>query len=159
MHIKEPLLLFGKISPCGGSGFPLSLSEWSSTIGLTPYNRKYNVLSASLNKKNSFLPSVLGSLKTYSLHYFTEVERSLMVRWVVGSILHRVDPLSYFSFQPVHHDWCTKGRGMCYPVCGMVHIKEPLLLIGKSSLCGGSGFPFSLSEWSLTICPTPYNRR
>ena len=23
-----------------------------------------------------------------------------MVRWVVGSILHGVDPLSYFSFQP-----------------------------------------------------------
>ena len=40
----------------------------------------------------------------------------------------------------------NKGRGMCYPVCGMVHIKEPLLLIDKSSLCGGSGFPFSLSE-------------
>ena len=39
---------------------------------------------------------------------------------------------------------------MCYPVCGMMHIKEPLLLIGKNSLCGGSGFPFSLSEWSLT---------
>ena len=89
----------------------------------------------------------------------SEVERSLMVRWVVGSILHGVDPLSYFSFQPVLHDWCNKGRGMCYPVCGMVHIKEPLLLIGKSSLCGGSGFPFSLSEWSLTICLTPYNRR
>ena len=70
-----------------------------------------------------------------------------------------VDPLSYFSFQPVLHDWCNKGRGMCYPVCGMVHIKEPLLLIDKSSLCGGSGFPFSLSEWSLTICLTPYNRR
>ena len=87
----------------------------------------------------------------------SEVERSLMVRWVVGSILHGVDPLSYFSFQPVFHDWCNKGRGMCYPVCGMVHIKEPLLLIDKSSLCGGSGFPFSLSEWSLTICLTPYN--
>ena len=41
----------------------------------------------------------------------------------------------------------------------MVHIKEPLLLIDKSSLCGGSGFPFSLSEWSLTICQMPYNRR
>ena len=85
----------------------------------------------------------------------SEVERSLMVRWVVGSILHGVDPLSYFSFQPVLHDWCIKSRGMCYPV----HIKEPLLLIDKSSLCGGSGFPFSLSEWSLTICLTPYNRR
>ena len=74
-----------------------------------------------------------------------------MVRWVAGSILHGVDPLSYFSF------WCNKGRGMCYPVCGMVHIKEPLLLIGKSSLCGGSGFPLLLSEWSFTICVTPYN--
>ena len=88
-----------------------------------------------------------------------------MVRWVVGSILHGVcvcvcvDPLSYFSFQPVLHDWCNKGHGMCYPVCGMVHIKEPLLLIGKSSPCGGSGFPISLSEWSFTICLTPYNRK
>ena len=60
---------------------------------------------------------------------------------VCGSILHGVDPLGYFSFQPVLPDWCNKGRGMCYPVCGMVNIKEPLLLIGKSSLCGGSGFP------------------
>ena len=67
--------------------------------------------------------------------------------------------LSYFSFQPVLHDWCNKGCGMCYPVCGMVHIKEPLLLIDKRSLCGSSRFPFSLSEWSLTICLTPYNRR
>ena len=75
-------------------------------------------------------------------------------------ILHGVDPLNYFSFQPVHHNWCNKGRGMCYPVCGMVHIKDPLLLIGKSSPGGGSGFPFSLSsEWSFTICPTPYNRK
>ena len=62
-----------------------------------------------------------------------------------------------FSFQPVLHDWCNKGRGMCYAVCGMMHIKEPLLLIGKSSLCGGSRFPLSLSEWSFTICLTSYN--
>ena len=74
-------------------------------------------------------------------------------------MLHLISPLSYFSFQPVLHDWCNKGRGMYYPVCGMMHIKEPLLLIGKSSPCGGSGFPFSLSEWSFTICLTPYNRR
>ena len=60
--------------------------------------------------------------------------------------------LSYYSFQPVLHDWCNKGCGMCYPVCGMMHIKEPLLLMGKSSPCGGSGFPFLLSEWSFTIC-------
>ena len=44
--------------------------------------------------------------------------------------------------------------GMCY---GMVHIKQPLLLIGKSSPCGCSGFPLSLSELSFTVCPTQYN--
>ena len=44
-------------------------------------------------------------------------------QWVVGSILHGVDPLSYFSFQPVLHDWCNKGCGMCYLVCWMMHIK------------------------------------
>ena len=40
----------------------------------------------------------------------------------------------------------------------MVHIKNPLMLIEKSSLCSGcSRFPTSLSEWSFTICPTAYN--
>ena len=70
-----------------------------------------------------------------------------------------VNSLSYFSFQPVLHDWYNKGRGMCYPVCEMMHIKEPLLLIGKSSPLGGRGFPLSLSVWSFTICLTPYNRK
>ena len=82
-------------------------------------------------------------------------KRSLMVRWVVGSILHG-GPIAQLSFHPVLYDWCNKGRGMCYPACGMVHIKEPLLLIGKSILCGGSGFLLSLSEWYFNICLTPY---
>ena len=56
------------------------------------------------------------------------------------------NPMNYFSFQPVLHDWCIKGRVMHYHLCGIMHIKEPLLLIGKSSLYGGSGFPISLSE-------------
>ena len=29
----------------------------------------------------------------------------------------------------MHGDWCNKGRGMWYPVCAMMYIKEPLLLI------------------------------
>ena len=41
---------------------------------------------------------------------------------------------------------------VCYPVCGIMHIKEPLLLIRKNSPYGGSGFPLSLSECSFTIC-------
>ena len=112
------------------------------------------------NALDTFLLMVILASEIFlTQNNYKLVERSLMVRWVVGSILHGVDPLSYFLFQPVLHDWCNKGHGMCYPVCGMVHIKEPLLLIDKSSLCGGSGFPFSLSEWSLTICLTPYNCR
>ena len=82
-----------------------------------------------------------------------------MLQCVIGSILHGVDPLSYFSFQPVLYDWCNKGSGMCYPICGMVHIKEPLLLIGKSSQCGGSGFSLSLSMRSVTIYLKPYIRK
>ena len=64
-----------------------------------------------------------------------------------------VDPFSYFLYQPVLHNRCNKGVYMCYLVCVIVHIQEPLLLIGKSSPCsGGSRFPLSLTEWSFTIC-------
>ena len=34
---------------------------------------------------------------------------------------------------------------MCNPVCGMVHIKEPLLIIGMSSSCRDRGFFHPLS--------------
>ena len=63
-----------------------------------------------------------------------------------------VDPLSYFSLQPVLHNWCNKDRGTCYPVCGMVHINEPLLLIEQT--CNWSGCPrqpcakTACSEWA-----------
>ena len=44
---------------------------------------------------------------------------------------------------------------MYYPVCGIVHIKDSLLLIEKGNPCGGgSGFPLLLSEW-FTICMKP----
>ena len=72
-----------------------------------------------------------------------------------GAMGHRIDPS--WGGAIVLHDWCNKGCGMCYPVCGMVHIKEPLLLIGKSRPCGGSRFPLSLSVWYFTICLMPYN--
>ena len=50
-----------------------------------------------------------------------------------------VDPLNIS-----HYSQCSM-TGMCYPVCGVVHIKEPLLLIRKSSPYSvGSEFLFSL---------------
>ena len=47
------------------------------------------MLSASLNKPFSFFPS--------------EIKQTTLI----------MDPLSYFSFQPVLHDWYNKGCGMC----------------------------------------------
>ena len=67
-------------------------------------------------------------------------------------------PLGYFSFQPVPTTGVTKVV-VCAILCRMIHIKEPLLLIGKIKSCGGNVFPLSLSEWSFTICLTPYNRK
>ena len=46
VHIKDPLLLTEKCSPCGSSKFPILLSEWSFTTCLA----LLNVLSALLNK-------------------------------------------------------------------------------------------------------------
>ena len=50
---------------------------------------------------------------------------------------------------------CSKACGMRYPVCGIEHIIQPLLLIGKNNQCGGSGFPLS----RYPNGPLPYVRR
>ena len=90
--------------------------------------------------------AISHSRQDNTCHVLRYTSRLFMVTW------HQI-----YGKGPLH-DWCNKGRGMCYSVCGMVHVKEPLLLIGKSSPCrGGSGFPFSRSEWSFTICLMPYN--
>ena len=78
-----------------------------------------------------------------------------MVQWVVGLILHGEEPIELFVVPVSSPQLCNKGRGMCYPVCGMVHIKELLLLIGKSSPCGTSRFPLS----HYLSGPLPYNRK
>ena len=67
-----------------------------------------------------------------------------------------VDLLSYFLSQPMLHNWCNKGFGMFYIVCGMVHLKDSLLLIRKSSPCGSSRFSLSLFQSSSTTCPAHY---
>ena len=73
MHIKEPLLLIGKRTPCSVSRrFPLSLSEWFFVIGLTPYTSKLNIsfllhrAGVSLNI-HSFIHSFLLQISNYSV--------------------------------------------------------------------------------------------
>ena len=129
--------------------------QWgsSSRLSLPCLNSAFHFFT--MLYKGAFSPSVTTMSSWISLRC-----NSVVRAFAHGAMGLWIDPSwSYFSFQPVLHDWCNNGCGMCNPVCGMVHIKEPLLLIGKSSLCGSSGFPFSLSECSLTICLTPYNRK
>ena len=87
------------------------------------------------------VPYYMSYKKTYPSICISTFSYCLLI--IVSFHLPVSPIISYFSFQPVLHIWCNKGRGMCYPVCGMMHIKEPLLLIGKSSPGGGSGFPLS----------------
>ena len=55
-------------------------------------------------------------------------------------------PLSFFLFQSVPHGWYTKGFGMYYPLCGMVHIKDPLHSVKKNiPLIAAVGFLCQLS--------------
>ena len=66
-----------------------------------------------------------------------------MVLWVIGSISHG-GPFELL-FLPVLHSGCNKHRGICYTVCGMMHVKDPLLLIEKSCpYSGGSRFPLTI---------------
>ena len=91
----------------------------------------FSKLHARANCFKTKLHVILWVFSDLGARCSSEVERSLMVRWVVGSILYEVDPLSYFSFQPVLHDWCNNGRGMCYPVCGMEHINRAALAVNR----------------------------
>ena len=66
------------------------------------------------------------------LDYRLDVVPSSVLQQLVETIKTKYTQLlKRLSFQPVLHDWCNKGRGICYSLCGMVHIKEPLLLIEK----------------------------
>ena len=85
---------------------------------------------------------------------------SSMVRaFAHGAMGHQINPSCWTLWAISRSSQCSMTC-VCNPVYGMMHIKEPLLLIGNSSPCGGSGFPLLLSdssEWSVTICLTPYN--
>ena len=79
MHVKEPLWLIKKSSPCGGSGFPLSLSGPLPCVRCHITVNK-NVLSASLNK--TFLSLFIGARCS-----------SLVRAFAHGAMGHQMDPL------------------------------------------------------------------
>ena len=110
-----------------------------------------NVKDSTNDEKGNPLPQ-FHELHFYNQHQVTiRLDRTIYTTDFVTS----GGPIELFLVPASTPRLVYQGR---YPVYGMVHIKEPLLLIGKSSPCGSSGFPLSLSEWSFTICLTPCNR-
>ena len=76
-------------------------------------------------------------LVTYIIHLFKRARCSSAIRaFAHGAMGRRID----YSWGGPIELFLVPASGMCNPVCGMVNIKEPLLLIDKCSLCGGSGF-------------------
>ena len=126
--------------------FPLTFHSLSTHFPLTFHSLSthfpFTFHSLSTHFPLTRHPLITGC-KLNRSSFVTEVMVLVLKRSVVGSILlsgHSCS-LGYFPFQPVVHNWFIKGRGMYCSVYGKVHIKDPLLLIEKSSLCGGSGFP------------------
>ena len=142
---------------CGDSNAPPPLP----LISVRPYwNVSYMMLSLSISL--SLCVCVRACICVYKER---DVAQSIacppLKRSVVGSILLSGPScsLGYFPFQPVVHNWFIKGRGMYCSVYGKVHIKDPLLLIEKSSLCGGSRFGFPSKKCvNVTIWMTSNNR-
>ena len=93
-----------------------------------------------IGSKRSFICTTIYHLIIYTVAFVTPGNMMQLCGRAFAHVVmgrHRsimVYPLSYFSFQPVHHDWCNTGHGMCYPVCGKVHTKEPCCR--KSRPCG-----------------------
>ena len=98
--------------------------------------------------------AAVGFLFRYLNGPLPYVQHHITNKNVLSASLNKTFPS---FFQAVLHDWCNKGCGMSYPIYGIVHIKEPLLLIGKSSICGGSRFPLTERSFTIHVCPMLYN--
>ena len=63
------------------------------------------------------IPGRINCIRTHSTH--PDNEDKGPYKWISPGdtrVRFSITPLSYFSFQPVLHDWCNKGHSMCYPV-------------------------------------------
>ena len=75
----------------------------------------------SLNKYNYFVKALFLCLS------WTWVYGRAFAHGAMG---YQIDPINPFFIKPVLYNWNNKSCGMCCPVCGMMHIKNHLLLIG-----------------------------
>ena len=87
-------------------------------------------------------------LMTHSTIFFMDIWHHTYGKGPFSSL--KLDPLNYFSFQPMSN----KGHGMCYLVCGMMHIKKTFSANKRVAHVAAAGF---LSRYLNG--PLPYVRR
>ena len=119
--------------------------------------RKFQVCIWSSFQINFFKLLIYIMLSTWALVklQFSEWDIAQVVEhppgqiWITRSILHG----KWFEVWLIFHSnqWSIKGYGMCCTVCGKVLVKDPLLLLKKSILCGDSGFHL-MTYVTMTIC-------
>ena len=76
-----------------------------------------------------------------SIYIYLCKQASVYFRFLIGNVLFNDalntfylrlygvrDMVKYHTDSERKPDWCNQGRAMYSPVCGMVHIKDPLLL-------------------------------
>ena len=78
---------------------------------------------------------------------------------IIWSILYSgcICSLGYFPFQPVVYNWSIKDCSTHSPIGGIVHIKDPLLLIRMSNLFEDSRF--SLKKYVTMTIGLSFNSR
>ena len=118
-------------------------------------------LLLSINSKGSFIctipPFIVNALSYFSFQPDIYLINIKVLFYIHHPTYRIINTTAFITLTPVV---CNKGRGMCYPVCAMVHIKDPLLLIGKSNhLVAAAGFFSRCPNGSLQYVPTPYNRK
>ena len=150
-------LVSGRCHEYNGGGMEMLLLEWNTFyifvyIAFFPYRHlacwKKSV-SISDFSAFKFSPGDVLMMKLI-WHYLRGYPNQINIKFLL---------LTHWAIS--HSSQCsTTGvtKAMVCVIMSRMHIK-PLLLIGKSSLCGGSRFFLLLSEWFYTNSLTPYNRK
>ena len=137
----------GAVSKCLKTSHRTTRSDcpwsWAASLYRGDHNMPWTEVSARHITTCSHSHSLRGAARC----------SSVVTAFAHGAMGRRIDPSWWTHWAISRSSQCTMTgvtkTGMCNPVCGMVHIKEPLLLIRKSSPWRQERVFLSLSEWFL----------
>ena len=146
---------------------PLIIGKWHLDVRCSDHQRKavnnYILVGQSAVQSPCLLwtDTLVINIKSLINNYIVNALLKLCtcfwlhaIRYTLQAIKKEQFECTWRPFCSVVPDWCNKGGGMCYPVCDMVHIKEPLLLIGRIAHVAAAGFLSHYQSGTL-----PYVRR